>query len=58
MLLKKNLPDLPGLSRSAAAMTTSLGGANLDAADINDPCFLLAPSVLGLALSECNWDNS
>lgn len=42
---------LPGKSGSLLWLITSLGGANLEAAERKDPCFLLASSVLGLVLS-------
>lgn len=48
--------DLPGFSRSGCSTAVSLAGANLEAAVKNDPCFLPASSVLGLALSILTCD--
>lgn len=48
--------DLPGFSRSGCSTAISLAGANLEAAVKNDPCFLPASSVLGLALSILTCD--
>ena len=47
---------IPGFSGSLILTTTSLAGANLEAADRKDPCFLLATSDLGLVFSLRIWD--